>query len=84
PGGGFAGGLVAALAFALRYLAGGRKEVEDALPVNPEVILGTGLILSSSAVVIPMFFGLPPLTTAYIAPEVPLIGSVSLPSALLF
>ncbi|MCT1424992.1 Na+/H+ antiporter subunit A [Corynebacterium sanguinis] len=84
PGGGFAGGLVAALAFALRYLAGGRKEVEDALPVNPEAILGTGLILSSSAVVIPMFFGLPPLTTAYIAPEVPLIGSVSLPSALLF
>ena len=35
PGGGFAGGLVAALALTLRYLAGGRKEIEATLPVHP-------------------------------------------------
>ncbi|SDL94210.1 multisubunit sodium/proton antiporter, MrpA subunit /multisubunit sodium/proton antiporter, MrpB subunit [Corynebacterium mycetoides] len=84
PGGGFAGGLVAALAFALRYLAGGRDEIEEALPVNPEAILGTGLLLSAAAAVAPMFFGYPPLTSGYIEPDLPLIGQVAIPSALLF
>ena len=84
PGGGFAGGLVAALAFSLRYIAGGRKEIEEALPVNPGALLGTGVLLSASAVIIPMLFGMPPLTSGYVSPELPLIGKVSLTSALVF
>lgn len=35
PGGGFVGGLVAAAALALRYLAGGIDEVRPLLPVGP-------------------------------------------------
>ena len=31
-----------------------------------------------------MFFGHPPLTSGYTSPEIPLIGKVSLPSALVF
>lgn len=84
PGGGFAGGLAAALAFTLRYLAGGRKEIEDALPVNPGVILGTGILLSSAAVVVPMCFGYPPLMTGHAEFDLPLVGEVAVPSALLF
>ena len=84
PGGGFAGGLVAGLAFTLRYLAGGREELEEALPVDPAKILGTGLLLSGAAAIIPMFMGYPPLTSGYIEPELPLIGPVTIPSALLF
>ncbi|WP_066524018.1 Na+/H+ antiporter subunit A [Corynebacterium bouchesdurhonense] len=84
PGGGFAGGLVAALAFTLRYLAGGREEIEDALPVNPGSVLGVGMVLASAAVVVPMFLGLPPLTSGYAELELPLIGEVAVPSALVF
>ncbi|MEH0147124.1 Na+/H+ antiporter subunit A [Corynebacterium sp. Q4381] len=84
PGGGFAGGLVAALAFTLRYLAGGRYEIEEALPVDPAKILGTGILISSVAVVAPMLFGYPPLMSNYISLELPLIGEFDVPSALIF
>jgi len=84
PGGGFAGGLVAALALILRYLAGGRAELEETLPIDAGRTMGTGLFLSALAAVTPMFFGHPPLTSGYTSPEIPLIGKVSLPSALVF
>jgi len=84
PGGGFAGGLVAALALILRYLAGGRAELDEALPIDAGRTMGAGLSFSALAVVVPMFFGHPPLTSGYTSPEIPLIGAVSLPSALVF
>ncbi|MBY8871089.1 Na+/H+ antiporter subunit A [Micromonospora sp. PLK6-60] len=46
PGGGFAGGLVASLALALRYLAGGRYELAEAAPVGAGTVLGVGLAVS--------------------------------------
>ncbi|AWB84683.1 Na+/H+ antiporter subunit A [Corynebacterium liangguodongii] len=84
PGGGFAGGLVAALAFSLRYIAGGRKEIEEALPINPSTLLGTGLLLSATAVAAPLLLGNPPLTSAHVELELPFIGEVSIVSAMLF
>ncbi|AKE39971.1 Multisubunit sodium/proton antiporter subunit [Corynebacterium camporealensis] len=84
PGGGFAGGLVAALALTLRYLAGGWAELEEALPIDGGRIMGAGLLISLVAIVAPMFFGLPPLASAYTSVDIPLIGSMSLPSALVF
>ena len=84
PGGGFAGGLVAALALTLRYLAGGRKEIEATLPVHPSKVLAAGLLMSATAAVVPMFFGNPPLTSGYATFSLPLIGEFDVPSALLF
>ncbi|WP_313547881.1 Na+/H+ antiporter subunit A [Corynebacterium sp.] len=84
PGGGFAGGLVAALALILRYLAGGRAELEEALPIDGGRIMGSGLIFSIAAAVGPMLWGMPPLASAYGSIDIPLVGSVSLPSALIF
>ena len=46
PGGGFVAGLVAAMAYVLRYLPGGRHELAAALPVRPGVLLGGGLGLA--------------------------------------
>ncbi|MEV0152311.1 Na+/H+ antiporter subunit A [Micromonospora sp. NPDC050686] len=46
PGGGFAGGLVASLALALRYLAGGRYELAEAAPIGAGTVLGAGLAVS--------------------------------------
>ena len=84
PGGGFAGGLVAALALTLRYLAGGRSEAEETLPVHPGKVLGIGIMFTTAAAVAPMFFGMPPLTSSYAEFSVPLIGDVTVPSALIF
>lgn len=46
PGGGFIGGLFAALAFALLALADSVKAARKALIVHPMVLIGTGLFLS--------------------------------------
>lgn len=78
PGGGFAGGLVAALAFALRYLAAGRQELEAALPIDSGKILGLGLFIAASSGVIPMLCGQPPLTTTMIE-----IGDIHIPTAMM-
>ncbi|MCK2199988.1 Na+/H+ antiporter subunit A [Corynebacterium callunae] len=85
PGGGFAGGLVASLAFALRYLAGGRDELEEALPIDPGRILGSGLLISATAVLWPMLIlGEPPLSSHILDLKLPLIGEMHIPSALIF
>ncbi|QGU08355.1 Na(+)/H(+) antiporter subunit A [Corynebacterium occultum] len=84
PGGGFAGGLVAALAFTLRYLAGGRDELEEALPVDAGRILGAGLLASAAAVLLPLFWGRPPLSSHSWDIVLPLIGDMHIPSVLLF
>ena len=84
PGGGFAGGLVAALALSLRYVAGGRAELEETLPVDPARLFFIGLLLSTGSALVPMAFGDPPLTSYYASVEIPVIGAVSLPSALIF
>ena len=49
PGGGFAGGLVAGLALTVRYLAGGRHELDAAAPVDAGMLLGIGLLLAVAA-----------------------------------
>lgn len=57
PGGGFSGGLVAGLALTLRYLAGGRVELFEAIRVGPGTLLGTGLGVAALTVLAPVFFG---------------------------
>ncbi|MGO3152768.1 MAG: Na+/H+ antiporter subunit A [Galactobacter sp.] len=57
PGGGFSGGLVAGLALALRYLAGGRVELFEAIRIGPGTLMGTGLGIAALTVVAPVFFG---------------------------
>lgn len=47
PGGGFVGGLVAGVALTIRYLAGGRHELDAAAPLHPGFLTGLGLFLST-------------------------------------
>ncbi|SDM61372.1 MnhB domain-containing protein [Allokutzneria albata] len=63
-GGGFTGGLVAGLAFVLRYLAGGKVELSAVVRVRPPVVIGTGLSIAVITALVPALFGLPVLTTA--------------------
>lgn len=57
PGGGFAGGMVAGIALMLRYLAAGRRELDEAAPFDAGRLLGLGLALSVLAAVTPALLG---------------------------
>ncbi|MFT4165199.1 MAG: Na+/H+ antiporter subunit A, partial [Microlunatus sp.] len=57
PGGGFAGGLVAGMALMIRYLAGGRHELDEAAPVDAGWVLGAGLLTSGLAMAAPLLVG---------------------------
>ena len=57
PGGGFAGGLVAGMALMIRYLAGGRHELDEAAPVDAGWVLGAGLLTSGLAMIAPLLVG---------------------------
>ena len=57
PGGGFVGGVVAGLAFVLRYLAGGRYELGEAMPIPAGYLLGTGLFVAAAGGASPLLFG---------------------------
>ncbi|BBY63301.1 Na+/H+ antiporter subunit A [Mycolicibacterium helvum] len=84
PGGGFAGGLTAGLALVLRYLAGGRYELGETLPLDAGKILGAGLALSAGTAVGSMLLGAPALSSAVITLHLPLLGTVKFVTALFF
>lgn len=84
PGGGFVGGLVAGAAISLRYIAGGIEEVRRVSRWRPWTILGTGVIVAVSTALVPVLLGKPVLSAAYEPYDVPVLGTVSISSALVF
>ena len=63
PGGGFAGGLVAAAAFVLLSVASGVDAARRALAVDPRTLVGGGLLLMLlSGLVAPLLYGEPYLS----------------------
>ncbi len=75
PGGGFSAGLVAGLAFVLRYVAGGTEDVGGAMRVRPPVVIGVGLTVAVVTALAPAVLGAPVLSSAKLAADLPLLGS---------
>ncbi len=84
PGGGFIAGLVAGAGFMLRYVAGGFEEVDRSEPVPPEVLLGGGVVLSVATGMGSLVFGGDFLQSGYSSGDLPVLGSVSVTSVLVF
>jgi len=84
PGGGFVGGLVAAAAVALRYLAGGLAEVRTIFGIRPWTFLSLGLLLAVGTATVPLLFGQPPLDQTAWEIELALLGKVKATSATVF
>jgi len=84
PGGGFAGGLMAGLALMVRYLAGGRHELNEAAPVDAGLVLGVGLFIATGSGMIPLAFGGDVLQSAVVDFHVPLLGQVHFVTSLFF
>jgi multicomponent Na+:H+ antiporter subunit A len=78
PGGGFAAGMVTGLALVIRYLVGGRYELNEAAPVDAGILMGTGLFVAAAAGLVPMAFGGTIFQTAIVDLEVPLLGTLHL------
>ncbi|MET8083253.1 Na+/H+ antiporter subunit A [Micromonospora sp. NPDC005237] len=84
PGGGFSGGLVAGLALAVRYLAGGRYELTEAAPVGAGLILGAGLAVAVGSGAVALAAGGSVLESAKLDLSLPLIGDAHLVTSLFF
>lgn len=74
PGGGFSGGLVAGLAFVLRYITGGRQDVGAAVPIRPPVLAGLGLTIAVLTGLAPTLAGRPVLDSVVWQVDLPLLG----------
>lgn len=76
PGGGFVGGLVAAIAFVLHSFANGTIASMKVLRTSPLSLIPFGLAICTLSVLLPTFFGYPPMTGMWLERSIPVIGSV--------
>jgi multicomponent Na+:H+ antiporter subunit B len=76
PGGGFVGGLVASIAFVLHSFANGTDASMKLLGRKPLSLLPIGLGIAAFSVVLPMFWGLPPMTGLWLKGTFPIVGSL--------
>lgn len=84
PGGGFAGGLVAASAFALHALAYDAASAQRTLGVHPRTLIGAGLLTAALSGLPGMFSGAALLTGLWMELPVPGGGYLALGTPLLF
>ncbi|GGE18246.1 Na+/H+ antiporter subunit B [Psychroflexus salis] len=82
PGGGFIGGLVAAIAFVLDAFANGLKNAKSLLKIHPGFLMPVGLSLAFLSAISPLFFDLPIMTGLWASEPIPVIGNLG--SALIF
>lgn len=83
PGGGFVGGLIAAIAFVLHAFAYGLKNTRRIIVVHPGFLMPLGLLISFASAIVPVFFkDLPFMTGLWASGHIPVIGKVG--SALFF
>ncbi|MPY92894.1 MAG: Na+/H+ antiporter subunit A [Acidimicrobiia bacterium] len=84
PGGGFAGGLIAGAAFALRFLAGGQPRLRRSIAVPPVGLVGTGLLLAVGTGLGGLAAGNQFLESTIAKPHLPLTGELKLVSSTVF
>lgn len=82
PGGGFVGGIIAAIAFVLHAFAFGLRNTRKLLRISPMKLMPIGLALAVFSSILPFFQGLPIMTGLWLSDPLPVIGLLG--SALLF
>lgn len=77
PGGGFVGGLIAAIAFVLHSFANGLKSTRLLLRIHPGFLMPVGFFISVMSAVAPIVLkGLPLMTALWFEDKLPVIGMV--------
>ncbi|WP_159944866.1 MULTISPECIES: Na+/H+ antiporter subunit A [unclassified Nocardiopsis] len=83
-GGGFAGGIVAGLAFIVRYLAGGRFELYATAWVQPGALIGAGLAVATGTALGGAVFGTDVLAGGHAYIDLWILGEAHVTVSLLF
>jgi multicomponent Na+:H+ antiporter subunit A len=84
PGGGFAGGLVASLAFVLRSLAGRSPLPRAASSSFPVTMIGIGLMIAVGTALAPLMVGGALLESDIWRIDVPVIGEIKFVTSAIF
>jgi multicomponent Na+:H+ antiporter subunit B len=84
PGGGFIGGLMTSGAIVLLLLAFDLKIVVNSLPIDYIKMTATGLLIALLTGIGSFFFDVPFLTHTYSYVDLPVLGTTSLATAVLF
>lgn len=84
PGGGFIGGLLAALAYIMVAFALGRDRAENLFRLNPLHLIVSGLSVALLSGLISLPAGNPFMTGEWISLKIPLMGDLNLGTPLLF
>ena len=79
PGGGFVGGLIASMAFALYAISNGISKARKIFPFKPNFFIISGLFCALSSGIISLFIGNPAFTSIWGSYEFPVIGPLSTP-----
>src|SRR5690554_5739206 len=83
PGGGFIGGLIAAIAFILHAFANGLTQTRKLLRIHPGFLIPFGLLLAVLSALAPIFItGEPLMTGVWYEKEIAILGKIG--SALFF
>lgn len=82
PGGGFVGGLIAAIAFVLHSFANGIERTRGIIKFHPGFLMPIGLSIALIAGLAPLFSGNPFMTGLWYDDPIPVIGMIG--TALLF
>jgi multicomponent Na+:H+ antiporter subunit B len=82
PGGGFAAGLVAGLAFVLRYIAGGSADPGAVVHPRPPLVMAVGLAMALLTALTPLMFGAQAISSAKLSADLPLLGHVEAQTSL--
>lgn len=79
PGGGFVGGLVAAAAYALYFIANGVDEAEKLLKAEPIKLITFGLLLAVISTIPSVMLGKNFMTGVWLNTNFPVIGKIGTP-----
>ncbi|RYY45123.1 MAG: Na+/H+ antiporter subunit A, partial [Actinomycetales bacterium] len=71
-------------ALAVRYLAGGRRELDAAAPVDAGVVLGSGLAIAALSGLVPLLVGANTFQSGVFDIPVPLLGDVHVVTSVAF
>ncbi|MEW5979294.1 MAG: Na+/H+ antiporter subunit B [Acidobacteriota bacterium] len=78
PGGGFAGGLLAASAFALQGITSSFASARRVLRVEPQILIGAGLLVAACSGLISLVLNRPFMTGYWVVTGVVPLGTVLL------
>ena len=79
PGGGFIGGLMAAIALFLHAMVFGVKVTTKKYHLNARKLMAGGLLVALVAVLVSLFMGMPLFTGIWSSVKLPLIGKLGTP-----